>query len=162
MSSVSEWGMYAGIVFGAAAIGVFAGQLVQWRGRRGLYVPEWAHATKSRRVGAMMLAVLAIMTVFSSMLTSYELNRVETERAENARESRECTQHLVERLANRTQIGEADHLNTTRFVEKLRTALTTEGLSSPAIIRASDRYLEEQRRLEEDRRHTPIDEHACR
>lgn len=162
MTTAAEWVIYTGIVAVAVVLGVIIGQLVQWRVRRGLHVPGWAHVSLTRRTGALLLSVLAILTVLSSMLTSYELQRTDQRGADAAAEQRECTQSLVERVAVRTEIADADHQNTTMFVQKLRDALAADGLSGPAIIRAADLYLEEQDRLEADRAETPIWEHACR
>lgn len=160
--SLTEWVMYGGIVVTALVVGVVGGLVLAWRARQGLRVPEWAHLSPSRRLGAVVLSLLAILTVLSSMLTSYELQRVESQRAAEAEASRECVASIVERIADRTRISDSDHENTTEFVTKLKSALEEDGRASPAIIRAATKYLDTQDRLENTRERHPISEHACR
>ena len=154
--------LYPGIVAVALVVGIIGGLILAWRARQGLRVPEWAKVSPSRRLGAVVLSLLAILTVLSSMLTSYELQRVEVERAAEAKASRECLASIVERIAERTRISDSDHHNTTEFVQKLKTAVEADGPASAAIIRATDSYIEEQDRLEKERQDNPIREHACR
>ena len=160
--NLTEWVLYFGIVAVALVVGVIGGLLLAWRARQGLRVPEWAKVSPSRRLGAVVLSLLAILTVLSSMLTSYELQRVEGQRGAEAEAARECTASILERIADRTRISDSDHRNTTEFVKELKFAVEADGPSSTAIIRAADRYLNEQKRLEDERRSIPIREHACR
>ena len=160
--SLTEWVIYGGIIATALVVGVIGGLVLAWRARQGLRVPEWARVSPSRRLGAVVLSLLAILTVLSSMLTSYELQRVEAQRVTETEESRECVASILERIAERTRMSDSYHRNTTEFVKELRLAVEIDGLASTAIIRAADRYIEEQDRLEDERRSTPIREHACR
>lgn len=159
---LTEWVIYGGIVAASLVVGVIGGLVMAWRVRQGLRVPEWAKVSPSRRLGAVVLSLLAILTVLSSMLTSYELQRVEGQRVAESQEARECSASIVERIAERTRISDSDHQNTTEFVAKLKSALEEDGRSGPAIIRAATKYLDQQDRLENERRSTPIREHACR
>ena len=160
--SLTEWVIYGGIIATALVMGVIGGLVLAWRARQGLRVPEWAKVSPSRRLGAVVLSLLAILTVLSSMLTSYELQRVEAQRVAETEESRECVASILDRIAERTRMSDSYHRNTTEFVKELRLAVEIDGLASTAIIRAADRYIEEQDRLEDERRSTPIREHACR
>lgn len=160
--SLTEWVLYGGIVAIALVVGIIGGLILAWRARQGLRVPEWAKVSPSRRLGAVVLSLLAILTVLSSMLTSYELQRVEAERAAEAGASRECVASILERVAERTRISDSYHHNTTEFVEQLKSAAEEDDLASPAIIRAADRYLDTRDRLERERQDNPIREHACR
>lgn len=160
--SLTEWALYGGIVAIALVAGVIGGLVLAWRARQGLRVPEWAKVSPSRRLGAVVLSLLAILTVLSSMLTSFELQRVEAERAAESKEARECVASILERVADRTRIGDLNHENTTEFVLKLKVAVEADGRASPAIARAATKYLDTQDRLDDERRSNPIREHACR
>ena len=160
--NLAEWAIYGGIIAIALVMGIIGGLILAWRARQGLRVPAWAKVSPSRRLGAVVLSLLAILTVLSSMLTSFELQRVEAQRVAESKEARECVASIVERVADRTRIGDLNHRNTTEFVKELRLAMEIDGQASTAIIRAADRYLNEQDRLDDERRSTPIREHACR
>ena len=160
--NLTEWVLYFGIVAIALVVGVVGGLVLAWRARQGLRVPEWAKVSPSRRLAAVVLSLLAILTVLSSMLTSYELQRVEARRATEGEAERACVASIVERIADRTRISDSDHQNTTEFVTKLKSALEEDGRSGPAIIRAATKYLDQQDRLEKERQDNPIREHQCR
>ena len=159
---LTEWAIYGGIVAIALVVGVIGGLVLACQARRGLRVPEWAKVSPSRRLGAVVLSLLAILTVLSSMLTSYELQRVEAQRVAESKAARECTASILDRIAERTRISDSYHHNTTEFVRELKFAAGADDLASTSIIRAADRYLNEQKRLDDERRSTPIREHECR
>lgn len=160
--SLTEWVIYGGIIATALVVGVVGGLVLAWRARQGLRVPEWSRVSPSRRLGAVVLSLLAILTVLSSMLTSFELQRVEAQRAAEVEASRECVASILERVADRTRIGDLNHENTTEFVTKLKVAVEADGRASPAIARAATKYLDTQDRLDDERRRNPMREHACR
>lgn len=160
--NLTEWVIYGGIIASALTVGVIGGLILAWRARQGLRVPEWAKVSPSRRLGAVVLSLLAILTVLSSMLTSYELQRVEAQRAAEVEAARECTASIMDRIAERTRISDSYHHNTTEFVRELKSALEEDGRSGPAIIRAADKYLDTRDRLEKERQDNPIREHECR
>lgn len=160
--NLTEWVLYFGIVAIALVVGVVGGLVLAWRARQGLRVPELAKVSPSRRLAAVVLSLLAILTVLSSMLTSYELQRVESHRIEESEKSRKCVASIVERIADRTRISDSNHQNTTEFVRELKSALEEDGRSGPAIIRAATKYLDQQDRLEKERQDNPIREHECR
>lgn len=162
-----EWVLEFAITAGAAVLGFIAGQVVSWRRNPASFLvvaPTIRITDHTKRLGAMFVALLAVVTVASSIMTSLEVERNTVETAKQAEAQRKCSLHLSERLAARAAISEADHENTTRFIEELRAAVYPQDsiTSSQQVIEVADRYLERQDALAEVKEDTPIDAHACR
>lgn len=163
----TEWTMNLIVSIGSGAIGFVAGQMVHWRRHPDSFfvvAPTVRGTQRTQRLGAMLVALLAVVTVASSTVTSIQVRQQIASRAEADAEQRECNRSLTERLAIRAEITENDHQNTTDFVIEVQQAMAAgPGTGSyPRIVEAADRYVERQDRLAEAKQNIPLDEHACR
>lgn len=164
--TVAQWILYAAVSLGSGALGFIAGQLVQWNRHPGHFIavtPTVRINERSKRLGTMLLGLLAIVTVASSMLTSSEVRRESEARAEFAAEQRACTQQLSERLAQRIRIADLDDRNTADFVRAIQEAMSSGGYedAARAVVAAADEYLERRGDLSRDKREVPIRDDAC-
>ena len=164
--TVTQWILYAVVSLGSGVLGFIAGQLVQWNRHPGHFIavtPTVRVNERSKRLGTMLLGLLAVVTVASSMLTSIEVRQESEARAEFAAEQRACWQHLSERLAQRIRITDSDHQNTTDFVEAVQEAMGSGGHedTARAVVVAAAEYLERQEGLSEAKDETPMRVDAC-
>ena len=159
--AVESWGLYTGIVVAVLALGVVVGVVVQRRCPKGRRLPVWADVPKGRRAGAVVLALLAIATVLSSMLTSVELRNAQLDRREAQAEQNACVEHLLGMLAKRTEVVDANHNNTTQFIAELSAAIDADGLSAQAFTDAAERYVATQDELDDIDEAAPITDTAC-
>lgn len=162
-----EWGLNLIVSLGAGAIGFVAGQIVHWRRHPNSFfvvTPTVRVTQRTQRLAAMLVGLLAVVTVASSTVTSIQVRQQVAERAEAEAAQRECNRALTERLAIRAEIVENDHQNTTDFVVAVREAMAAGPgtVSYPRIVEAAERYVERQNRLSEAKQDIPIDERACR
>lgn len=162
----AQWTLYAAVSLGSGVLGFIAGQLVQWNRHPGHFIavtPTVRVNERSKRLGTMLLGLLAVVTVASSMLTSIELQRESEARAEFAAEQRACTQQLAERLAQRIRITDSDHQNTSNFVEAVQEAMGAGAHedTARAVAVAATEYLKRQEDLTRSKRETPIRADAC-
>lgn len=163
----TEWALNLIVSLGSGAIGFVAGQIVHWRRRPDSFfvvTPTVRLTQRTQRLGAMIVALLAVVTVASSTVTSIQVRQEVANRAESRAEQRECNRVMGERLAIRVNITENDHQNTTDFVIAVQRAMSEgpEEDAYPRIVEAADQYIERQDRLAEAKKNTPLDEHACR
>lgn len=163
--SLSSWWLYAGIVFGAALCGLMLGQFLQWKSFGRLIVPISPLTPRNKRLTAMALALLAILTVMSSTLTSNELRSVQERRVELDERRSECLVALTETIVDRARISDEDHRNTTVFILELEETL----LDLPemnggeqVLIQAAARYRAEQKRLQQERVNSRFNSESCR
>jgi len=161
-----DWLLYAGVVFAAGAIGTVVGQSLLWRRRGSLIVPARARGEGRRNTGAMLLALLAIVTVLSSLLTSFEVRRSASESLEFADQQRECTEDLSRRLADRSEFGERNRANIGRFVAEFDTAMRVMEKDQDKGRRlqreAAERFLHNQDQIESERAELPLRADICR
>lgn len=160
-----EWVLYAIVSFGSGAIGFVAGQVVHWRRHPASFVtvtPAIRVTERTRRLGAMAIGLLAVVTVASSTLTSLEVRQENVRRNEVETAQRECNTILGQRLAARAAIAEADHQNTTDFVIEVRDAMKPGPNEDtyPRIVAAAGRYVERQDALAAEK--VDIPQHLCR
>lgn len=163
----TEWTLNLIVSIGSGAIGFVIGQLVHWRKHPDSFfvvAPTVPINQRTRRLGAMLVALLAVVTVASSTATSIQVRQQTEAQAEAAAEQRECNRTLTERLAIRAKITENDHQNTTDFVIAVQQAMTEESGTGayPKIVEAADRFVERQDRLAEEKQNIPITKDACR
>lgn len=160
-----EWVLYAIVSFGSGAIGFVAGQVVHWRRHPNSFVavtPTIRVTERTQRLGAMVIALLAVVTVASSTLTSLEVRQENARRNEVETAQRACNTAVGERLAVRAAIAEADHQNTTDFIIEIRDVMAP-GPSEetyPRIVEAAGRYVERQDALAAEK--VDIPQHLCR
>lgn len=159
--AVESWGLYTGIVVAVLALGVVVGVVVQRRCPDGKRLPLWADVPRGRRAGAVALALLAIATVLSSMLTSIELRNAELDRRETQASQNACVEHLLGQLAERTEIVDANHNNTSRFIAEIAATIEAGGLTGQAFVDAADRYAQTQDELDDMQEAAPIIDTAC-
>lgn len=163
----TEWTLNLLVSIGSGAIGFVIGQLVQWRKRPDSFfvvAPTVPINQRTRRLGAMLVALLAVVTVASSTATSIQLRQQAASRAESNAAQRECNRALTERLATRAEIAEKDHQNTTDFVIAVQQAMAEgpEEDTYPRIVEAAEQYIEWQDRLTKAKQDIPIQDDACR
>lgn len=161
-----QWILYAVVSLGSGVLGFIAGQLVQWNRHPGHFIavtPTVRVNEHSKRLGTMLLGLLAVVTVASTMLTSIEVQRESEARAVFAAEQRVCLQQITERLAQRIRITDSDHQNTTDFVEALQEAMSPGEPEDTerAVVVAAAEYLERQEALTRDKDATPMRVDAC-
>lgn len=162
-----EWSLNLIVSLGAGAIGFVAGQIVHWRRHPHSFfvvTPTVRGTQRTQRLAAMLVALLAVVTVASSTVTSIQVRQQIASRAESDAAQRECNRALTERLAIRAEITENDHQNTTDFVIEVQRAMAEgpEEDTYPRIVAAAERYVHRQDRLAEAKQTIPINEHACR
>lgn len=158
---VGSWGLYTGIVVATLAFGVVVGVVVQRRCPDGKRLPRWAEVPRGRRAGAVALALLAIATVLSSMLTSVELRNAERDRRAAQDAQNACVEHLLGALTERTQIVDANHANTSQFIAELSAAIDADDLSAQAFTDAAERYAQRQGELDDMQEAAPIVDTTC-
>lgn len=164
--TVMQWVLYAVVTLGSGVLGFIAGQLVQWNRHPGHFIavtPTVRITERSKRLGTMMLGLLAVVTVASSTLTSIEVQKEARARAASAAEQRACSQHLAERMAQRIRITDANHQNTSDFVEAVQKSMSAGDPedTTRAVLAAAADYLEQQERLSHAKDETPIRADAC-
>ena len=164
--TVMQWILYAVVSLGSGVLGFIAGQLVQWNRHPGHFIavtPAVRANERSKRLGTMLLGLLAVVTVASSMLTSIEVQQESEARAKFAAEQRACLQQITERLAQRIRITESDHQNTTDFVEAVQEAMRpgNQEDTERAVVAAATEYLEQQEGLTRAKDETPMRVDAC-
>lgn len=162
----TEWTLNLVVSIGSGAIGFVAGQIVHWRRHPHSFfavTPTVSGTQRTQRLAAMLVGLLAVVTVASSTVTSIQVRQQIEASAESDAAQRECNRALTERLAIRAEITENDHQNTTDFVIEVQRAMA-EGPRDdtyPRIVEAAERYVEWQDRLAEAKQNIPLDEHAC-
>lgn len=159
--AVESWGLYTGIVMAVAALGVVVGVVVQRRCPDGKRLPLWADVPRGRKAGAVALSLLAIATVLSSMLTSIELRNAQLDRREAQASQNACVEQLLGLLAERTEIVDANHNNTSRFIAEISATIEAGGLTGQAFVDAADRYAQTQDELDDMSEAAPIIDTAC-
>ena len=162
----TQWVLYTVVSLGSGVLGFIAGQLVQWNRHPGHFIavtPAVRVNERSKRLGTMLLGLLAVVTVASSMLTSIELRQESEARAVSAAEQRACLQQITERLAQRIRITDSDHQNTSDFVEAVQEAMRpgNQEETARAVVVAAAEYLERQEALTRNKRETPMRVDAC-
>lgn len=158
---VGSWGLYTGIVVATFALGIVIGVILQRRCAKGRALPAWADVPPGRRATAVVLALLAIATVLSSMLTSVELRNTERDRRAAQAAQNACVEHLLGALTERTLIVDANHRNTSRFIAELSAAIDADGLSEQVFTDAAERYARTQDELDDMDEAAPIIETTC-
>lgn len=163
----TEWTLKLIVSLGSGAIGFVIGQIVQWRRHPNSFfvvAPTVPINQRTRRLGEMLVALLAVVTVASSTVTSIQVRQQIEASAESDAAQRECNRSLIERLAIRAEITENDLKNTTDFVIEVQQAMAEgpEDDTYPRIVEAAERYVERQDRLAEAKQNTPLNEDACR
>lgn len=151
---VGSWGLYTGIVVVALALGFVIGVILQRRS-------AWSDVPRGRRAGAVVLALLAIATVLSSMLTSVELRNTERDRREAQAAQNACVEHLLGALTERTRIVDANHSNTSQFIAEVSAAIDADGLSAQVFTDAAERYARTQGELDDMQEAAPIIDTTC-
>src|SRR5699024_10852231 len=101
-----------------------------------------------------------IVTVLSSLLTSFEVRRSASVSLDFADQQRECTEDLSRRLADRSEIGESNRANIGRFVAEFNTAMRVMEKDQDKGRRlqreAAERFLHNQDQIESERAELPL------
>lgn len=152
----------------AALIGFFLGQLVQWRRAKvhghSFIVPTVVGSrSRAYRIAGSILALLAVITVAQSAYTSYQMEQSTKERRAAYQEQLVCNNYLFEQLTARAEAWTHDHRNTTRLVDELNGALKIQDLDVrfDRLTEATERYLDQERRLSDERAKAPLRTPAC-
>lgn len=152
----------------AALLGFLLGQLVQWRRAKvhghSFIVPTVVGGTsRAYRITGSILALLAVITVAQSAYTSYQMEQSTQERRAAYQEQLACNKYLFEQLTARAEEWTHDHRNTTRFVDELNVALKIQesDVRYDRLADATERYLDQERRLADERAKAPLRTPAC-